>query len=382
MTASAFLDAFSPQQREVVQAGEGPLSILAGPGSGKTTALAGRIAYLVEERGVASSSVLAITFPRAAAATLRQRLAGVLGERAAAVDIATFPALGLRIVRQWSAELGFGLYPPAVFGRDDARAVLREVATDIGLELAPERGDHDVDPWSLSAAKLANAVERFRLRTAEAGSTWDDPDGLEEELVRQVAESYEARLRERGAVDYAAMLALPLPLLRGEPRALRVLQDAYRFVMLDEAQDTCHVQNALLRLIVERHHNLMVVGDPLQTVYTWRSADPKILLDFPQTYPGARVIVLNENHRSTGVIVALANAVAAPLQYRPDSWTQNPAGPRARVYGAAGAGADHQPPATTAAPGRAGAAPASGRRGGLATVGAEAGRPACPPSGG
>jgi superfamily I DNA/RNA helicase len=111
MTASAFLGAFSPQQREVVQAGEGPLSILAGPGSGKTTALARRIAYLVEERGVSPSSVLAITFTTAAAATLGQRLAGVLGERAAAVDIATFHALGLRIVRQWSAELGFGLYP-------------------------------------------------------------------------------------------------------------------------------------------------------------------------------------------------------------------------------------------------------------------------------
>src|SRR5919205_356652 len=125
MTPLAFLDAFSPQQREVVQAGEGPLSILAGPGSGKTTALAGRIAYLVEERDVPPSSVLAITFTTAAAATLRQRLAG---------------------------ELGFGLYPPAVYGRDGARAVLRDVATGIGLELAPERGGRDVDPWSLSAA--------------------------------------------------------------------------------------------------------------------------------------------------------------------------------------------------------------------------------------
>src|SRR5919202_3641945 len=177
MTASAFLEGFSPQQREVVQAGEGPLSILAGPGSGKTTALAGRIAYLVEERGVSPSSVLAITFTTAAAATLRQRLAGVLGERAAAVDIATFHALGLRIVRQWSAELGFGLYPPAVYGRDDARAVLREVATDIGLELAPERGDHDVDPWSLSAAKLENTVERLRRPLAEAGSERQESNG-------------------------------------------------------------------------------------------------------------------------------------------------------------------------------------------------------------
>src|SRR5919199_1402073 len=179
MTASAFLEGFSPQQR-----------------------------------GVAPSSVLAITFTTAAAATLRQRLAGVLGERAAAVDIATFHALGLRIVRQWSAELGFGLYPPAVYGRDDARAVLGDVAAEIGLELAPERGDRDADPWSLSAAKLANAVERFRLRTAEASSPWDDLDGLEEELVHQVAEAYEARLRERGAIDYASMLALPLRLLR------------------------------------------------------------------------------------------------------------------------------------------------------------------------
>ena len=185
---------------------------------------------------------------------------------------------------------------------------------------------------------------RAGFRASGPPSALSIPRTMRKSLSRRIAlgrprkeeiKRLQARLRELGAVDYASMLALPLRLLRAEPPALRVLQDAYRFVMLDEAQDTCHTQHALLRLIVERHHNLMIVGDPQQCVFSWRGADPKILLDFPQTYPGARVIVLNENHRSTGVIVALANAVAAPLQYRPDSWTQNPAGPRARVYGAA-----------------------------------------------
>jgi DNA helicase-2/ATP-dependent DNA helicase PcrA len=327
------IDGFTPEQREVIEAGEGPLSILAGPGAGKTTALAGRIAYLVDERSVPAHSVLAITFTTAAAATLRKRLSAVLGERASQVDILTFHALGLRIIRQWREALGFGDYPPAVYARDDARALLREAATSLGLDVASD-ADRESDPWKLSVAKLASAVERFRLHTAEGAEPWDGCEGIDEELVRSITEAYEALLRDRAAVDYASMLVLPKQLLESDARAARLLQDAYRFVMVDEFQDTCRTQNALLRKLVDRHRNLMVVGDPQQCVFSWRSADPRMLLEFRASYPEARVIVLNQNHRSTGVIVSLSNTVARPLNYRPDSWTDNPPGPPARVYAA------------------------------------------------
>ncbi len=329
------LDHFSPNQREIVQAGDGPLSILAGPGSGKTAVLAGRIAYLVVERNVPPSSILAITFTTVAAATLRQRLAGVLGDAANDVTITTFHALGLRLIKQWSHELGFGHSLPAVYGREDARAVLREAAAGLGLELAPEPGARDADPWAAPLASLAAAVERFRLAGAETTVSRHDPDGVDEELVRPLSAAYDALLQQRGAIDYASMLTMPLHLFGIQPRALRVIQDTYRFVLADEFQDTCATQFRLLRQIVERHHNLAVVGDPRQTVYTWRGADPSLLLEFARVYPDARIFPLDQNHRSTGVIVALGNALVAPLQYGGASWTSNVQGPRARLYGAA-----------------------------------------------
>jgi DNA helicase-2/ATP-dependent DNA helicase PcrA len=326
---------FSPQQLAVITAGEGPLSILAGPGSGKTTTLAGRIAYLVGEREVPPTSILAITFTTAAAATLRSRLAIVLGPSASHVEIRTFHSFGLRVIRTWSEELGFQQTPPAVYGRDDSRALLRQAAERLGLALTPDHGSNDADPWALSVPKLERALERFRLCGPAGSSTAEQAEGLGEALLRDLAPAYESLLRGHGAVDYPAMLLMPLRLLEVQPRALSTLQDAYRHVLVDEVQDTCALQYALLQHLVARHRNLALVGDPLQSVYSFRCADPTLLLAFPRDYPEARVFVLDENHRSTATVVALANAIAGPLGSRPDSWTSNPAGPAARIYRAA-----------------------------------------------
>jgi DNA helicase-2/ATP-dependent DNA helicase PcrA len=325
---------FSPSQREVVETGDGPLSVLAGPGSGKTTVLAGRIAYLVERRGVAPATILAITFTTAAAATLRQRLAGVLGDAAQDLTISTFHALGLRLIKQWSGELGFGDGMPAVYGRDDARALLREVASDFGLEVATDARGRNSDPWALSLSKLTFAVDRFRLGRSARGPTSDDHDEFDEELLRPLSAAYETLLLQRGAVDYPSMLTLPSRLFEDEPRALRMVQDAYRFVMADEFQDTSDMQFNLLRRVVERHRNLAVMGDPKQAIFSWLGADPSILLDFSREYPEARVYPLDQNHRSTGVLVALSNALAAPLEGGHKSWTHNPQGPLVRVFAA------------------------------------------------
>jgi DNA helicase-2/ATP-dependent DNA helicase PcrA len=324
---------FSPSQRQVVEAVEGPLSVLAGPGSGKTTVLAGRIGHLVETRGVPPSTILAITFTTAAAATLRERLAGVLGADARDLTITTFHALGLRIVKQWSQELGFGSAIPAVYGRDDARTVLRDVATEFGLAIAPESDGRKSDPWSLSLSKLVYALDRFRLGVGGGHRTSDfDFEELDAELLGSLASAYEAHLRRRGAVDYPFMLTLPLSLFEAEARALRMVQNAYRFVIVDEFQDTCMTQFKLLRHVVDRHHNLAVVGDPAQACFEWRGAQPALLLEFPRQYPDAQVFALNQNYRSTGVVVALSNVLAAPLDTGRESWTSNANGPHARVY--------------------------------------------------
>jgi len=326
---------FSPSQRQIVEAGDGPLSVLAGPGSGKTTVLAGRIAYLVEQRGVPPAAILAITFTTAAAATLRQRLAGVLGDAAQDLTITTFHALGLRLIRQWSQELGFVNSAPAVFGREDARSLLREVAGEFGLEIAAEVPGRASDPWAVSLSRLSSAVDRHRLGSVKRSHGDNENGEFDEELLRPLADAYESLLRRRGAVDYPSMLTLPLQLFATEPRTLQLVQDAYRWVLADEFQDTSKTQYALLQKVVEPHHNLAVVGDPKQAVFGWLGADPSLLLEFPRQYPEARVFPLDQNHRSTGIVVALSNAIAAPLKGGRESWTGNAQGPRARLYAAA-----------------------------------------------
>src|SRR5689334_10025903 len=192
--AGVDLSNFSPSQREVVQAGDGPLSVLAGPGSGKTTVLAGRIAYLVDHRGVPPSTIMAITFTTAAAATLRQRLAGVLGSAAQELTITTFHALGLRLIKQWAHELGFS-HVPAVYGREDARALLRQAATGLGLEIAPETPTRDANPWAMPIARLAASLDRFRLATAAGKLPILQEHEVDDELLATLTAAYEELLQ-------------------------------------------------------------------------------------------------------------------------------------------------------------------------------------------
>lgn len=308
------LSRLSPAQRQAVLAGDGPLLIVAGPGSGKTTVLAARIAYLVAGRGCPPSSILAIAFTTRATRELRTRLGDLLGAPGRAVEVATFHAFGLRIVRQWCAELGLGPGPLAVYGADEARAVLRDVAAAEGIDLTR---------WPLG--DLARELERFRLHGSDSSSV---PLGL----LRSLAAGYEECLRRRGAVDYPAMLALPLRLFATRPEARRLYQDCYRHVLADEFQDVCAAQYLLLRQLAARHRNLVVVGDPCQTLYPWRGADVRFLDDFQRDFPEARVIHLNQNFRSSGQIVEVANALGARLADRDDLWTTNPPGEPAFLH--------------------------------------------------
>ncbi len=307
------LSRLSAEQRRAVLAGDGPLLIVAGPGSGKTTVLAARIAYLVTSRGIAPSSVLAITFATKAARELRARLRGMLGEPGRAVDVVTFHAFGLRIVRQWSEELGLGPGPVTVYGKDEALNVLREAAGQV--DVGQER-------WTLP--DLARHIERVRLG--------DDAPIEESDELKPLLDAYEELLRRRGAVDYPAMLALPLRLFSARPAALRLYQDSYRHVLSDEFQDVSAAQFALLRSLAERHRNLVVVGDPRQTLYGWRGADVRFLQDFQRDFPEAQILGLDHNFRSTGRIVDLANALGEAMEYSRPLWTDNPEGEVALFY--------------------------------------------------
>lgn len=297
----------SPAQRRIALAADGPLLVVAGPGSGKTTVLAARIAYLVAGRGISPTSILALTFAKKAADELRARLRTLLGAPGQAVDVATFHAFGLRIVRQWSAELDYGLGPITVYGAEEIGALIREAAG--GLE-----------PGGALPLPSDVRAEFTRYRLSDGGESSAPP------AVAALAARYEALLRRRGAVDYPAMLALPLRLFRQHRDALRCCRSAYRYVLADEFQDVCASQYTLLRLLAERHRDLLVVGDPRQCLYGWRGADPRFFHEFRRDFPDATTAGLTQNFRSSGAIVDLANAIGAGGSGGQCLWTDNPSG--------------------------------------------------------
>jgi DNA helicase II / ATP-dependent DNA helicase PcrA len=310
------LSRLSVEQRQAVLAPDGPLLIVAGPGSGKTTVLAAKIAYLITWRQIPPASILALTFATKAARELQERLHGVLGEQGQYVDVSTSHAFGLRIVRTWTEELGLGPSPPTVYGERAAQAVLQEVATDLSINL-------NRHPLS----ELSATLERLRLR--------DERATLGEDWLEPVAAAYEEMLRRRGSVDYAAMLALPLRLFSEHPEALRLCQDSYRAVLCDEFQDICASQYALLRSLAARHRHVIVVGDPNQILYGWRGADIRFMDEFQRDFPETRVLGLQQNFRSTRQIVACANALSTALPFSRPLWTNNAVGSSIRVHAAA-----------------------------------------------
>lgn len=311
------LDRLTPAQVAIATAPDGPLAVVAGPGAGKTATLAARAAHLALHYRYrrAPPCVLALTFTGAAAGALRARLASLLGSGAGGVEVATFHAFGLAVVRRWWAELGFADGPPTVCDAATARELFgAAIAASGNAGAAPGQRRGSVP----SPRELATAVERDRLT---------DTSGRADEPVATIVAAYETLLRARNVIDYAAMLALPLRLLRERPEALREYRHSYRAILIDEAQDVCAAQAALARLLAGGHGNLTIVGDPRQSLYGWRGADARFLLDLSGAFPGARVAALNQNFRSTGRILDLANALGAALPYGGRIWTANPPGP-------------------------------------------------------
>ena len=308
------IDGFTPAQLRAITAGDGPLGIIAGPGCGKTTVLAARIAHLVRQRGADPSSILVVTFTAEAARRLRHEVGRQLGSSTADLAIHTLHAFGRKIIDTWPARFGFE-HSPAVIHRDEARNLVGVAAAQLGWDLA-----------SVSPGELASAVDRFRL----SDTALEQSDGPLSALV----EAYEEQLRRRNAIDFPAMLSWPLRLLQADTQIRRVLQSAFRWVLADETQDLGHVQLELLQLLSAEHGNLTVAGDPAQAIFTWLGADPSFLLDYPLLHPRAEMVTLAHNHRATAHLVELANALGDLLDQPARLVTDNPTGPLARVIAA------------------------------------------------
>ncbi|MBI4543624.1 MAG: UvrD-helicase domain-containing protein [Gemmatimonadetes bacterium] len=299
MSDSSYLAGLNPEQQEAVHHFEGPLLVLAGAGSGKTRVLTTRVAHLVQEHGVDPACILAVTFTNKAAGEMRQRIRRLLNREPAGMWMGTFHAIGARLLRRHAARLGWA----PNFGIYDAEQALREV------KRAMERLNLSTKRWHPKAvhAAISSAKNQLVGPAAYAGQAFD-PFAR---VVAGVYEAYQAALKEQNAFDFDDLLVYPVELLAEHPPVLAMYRGRFHFLLVDEYQDTNHAQYKLLELLARQHANIMVVGDDDQSIYGWRGADIRNILEFEQDFPQARVVRLEQNYRSTRRILDAANRVIA-----------------------------------------------------------------------
>ncbi|MBN1690589.1 MAG: UvrD-helicase domain-containing protein [Dehalococcoidia bacterium] len=303
-------------QREAVQYIKGPLLILAGPGSGKTRVITHRIAYLVKTTGVSPRHIMAVTFTNKAAREMQERLQKLLGNLAEQVWAGTFHAICARILRKDGKSLGLDTNF-VIYDEEDQQSLVKQCLLDL-----------DLDPRQYNPQKIRNAISQAKSQqithdglAARARSPWDD-------IVCRVYERYQEQLGQSNAADFDDLLMKVVQLLEKQPAVLEKYRSRYLHLLVDEFQDTNLIQYKLIRLLGGKHRNVCVVGDPDQSIYSWRFADIRNILSFEKDFPDARVIVLEQNYRSTKNILGAASAIISANQKRKqkDLWTSNTEG--------------------------------------------------------
>jgi ATP-dependent DNA helicase UvrD/PcrA len=313
-----FLEQLNPPQRRAVEQTDGPLLVLAGAGSGKTRVIAARIAHLIAAKGVLPAQILAVTFTNKAAGEMRERVAKLLGVRSLGVWISTFHSACVRILRQHADRLGyeksFQIYDTA-----DQLAVVKEGVRELQL---------DPDRYKPSALLGRISWAKNHLMTPSAFEQTAGSFGLERAAAR-LYPWYQDRLRQNQAIDFDDLLQLTVRLFEEHPAVLDIYQERFRYLLIDEFQDTNPVQYRWVRLLTGRRQNLCVVGDDDQSIYRFRGADVGNILRFEQDFPSAEVILLEQNYRSTQTILNAAMAVVSgnPSRKPKQLWTDNRGGP-------------------------------------------------------
>src|SRR5213082_1330196 len=322
------LSSLNEQQREAVTSADGPLLILAGAGSGKTRVIAHRIAYLIAERGIWPRNILAVTFTNKAAEEMRNRVNKILEglELGSVPLISTFHSLCVRVLRRDIEALGAGYSRSfTIYDQDDTVRLTRNCLRDLGLD------DKQLAPRSVQAA-----ISAAKNRGEDAESYTARAQFIDERRasIARVFQLYEERLHKNNALDFDDLLIKTVRLLRDVPEVRERYNDRFRYLLVDEYQDTNQLQFASIRLLTEKQQNICVVGDPDQSIYRWRGADITNILKFEEHFPSAKVIRLEENYRSTQNILDLASGVIKHNIERKEKalWTQNPAGEKIRYY--------------------------------------------------
>ena len=323
-----FLSQLNEPQREAVTSSDGPLLILAGAGSGKTRVIAHRIAYIIAERGVWPRNILAVTFTNKAAEEMRNRVSKLLEglELGSAPLISTFHSLCVRILRRDIEALQAGYTRSfTIYDQDDAVRLTRNCIRDLGL-----------DDKQLAPRAVQSTISAAKNRGEDAEAFTSRAQFMDERRasIARVFQQYEERLQKNNALDFDDLLIKAFRLLRDVPEVRERYNERFRYLLVDEYQDTNSLQFGLIRLLTERQQNICVVGDPDQSIYRWRGADITNILKFEEHFPSAKVIRLEENYRSTQNILDVASGLIRHNIERKEKalWTRNVAGEKIRYY--------------------------------------------------
>ncbi|MHB1612455.1 MAG: ATP-dependent helicase [Sulfobacillus sp.] len=314
------LDQLNSEQRRACEIVEGPLLLLAGAGSGKTRTLTYRMAHLIAAHGVNPGQIVAFTFTNKAAREMKERIDGLVGDRSRWMWVGTFHAIAVRILRENIEVLG---YQPRflVYDADDSKALLREIVRNLGW---------DDKQWA--PGMFMGAISR--AKNAFVGPEgWTD-NSFTGQRVGQVYQAYQKRLRELNALDFDDLIYLTVALFDRAPDVLKRYQERFRHVFVDEYQDTNLAQYRMIRHLASGSQNICAVGDDDQSIYGWRGADMRNILEFQRDFPGAKIIKLEQNYRSTETILKAANAVVAHNESRlgKSLWTDQGLGDKLRVF--------------------------------------------------
>jgi ATP-dependent DNA helicase UvrD/PcrA len=317
------LDTLNPEQREAVLQIEGPLLILAGAGSGKTRVITSRIAYLVGEGHAEPPEVLAVTFTNKAAEEMRARVENLLGSDCSGMWVSTFHSLCARLLRREAPAIGLSR-DFVIYDSSDQLTVVKQALKDLHID------DSFVQP-RVALSRISHAKNRMEGPDAIAASaSWNPRDAQ----LAKVYEYYQRALKDSNALDFDDLLLKTVELFEQSERVRSKYSQQFRFVMVDEYQDTNRPQYLLIRRLADVHRNLCVVGDPDQSIYKWRGADLRNILDFERDFPEAKIVKLERNYRSTQIILDAASAVISQNRNRKDKhlWTNRKGGARITYF--------------------------------------------------
>lgn len=316
------LDNLNDKQKEAVLYNDGPLLIIAGAGAGKTKTLTSKIAYIIDEHLATPYNILAITFTNKAAKEMRDRLYLLIGDEARKLQVSTFHSFGLKLLRENYELLGYDRNF-VIMDSDDSLTVVKKIIKDL-----------DYDPKIYNPKAIRNKISSCKneLISAKAYERYAVSDY--EQVIQKVYEKYEKKLQQNNSVDFDDLLILPIKLFREHQDVLEKYQNLYQYVLIDEYQDTNQAQYILTKMISEKNRRITCVGDDSQSIYSFRGANYKNILNFENDYKDAKTILLEQNYRSTGNILDAANQVIKNNRDRKDKnlWTNKGPGEKIKYY--------------------------------------------------